>query len=81
MLPRFLTLPPMIWFVELNYKIVAANRNFISRFVFNRDEQGNLQTHCSLPQKTSANKINAAIIYQQKWTNFAHLCFKFFSRN
>ncbi len=50
-LPRFLSLPPMIWFVELGYIIVAANRQFFSRFIFNRDEQGELQKHCRLPQK------------------------------
>lgn len=48
-LPRFLSLPPMIWFVELGYTIVALNRQFFSRFFFNRDERGELQTHCQLP--------------------------------
>ena len=49
--PRFLSLPPMIWFVELGYKLVAANRQFFSRFIFNRDERGKLQTQCRLPQE------------------------------
>ena len=50
-LPGFLSSPPMIWFVELGYKLVAANRGFFSRFIFNRDERGKLQTHCQLPEK------------------------------
>jgi len=50
-LPGFLSLPPMIWFVELGYKIIAANRQFFSRFIFNRDERGKLQSHCRLLQK------------------------------
>ena len=31
---RFLALPPFIWLVELGYRIVAANRPFLSRFLF-----------------------------------------------
>lgn len=31
---RFLTYPPMIWFVELGYWIVARNRKFFSKFMF-----------------------------------------------
>ncbi len=50
-LPKFLKLPPMIWFVELGYRLVAANRQFFSHFLFNRDERGKIQTHCRLPQK------------------------------
>lgn len=31
---RFLSWPPMIWFVELGYWIVARNRRFFSRLLF-----------------------------------------------
>jgi predicted DCC family thiol-disulfide oxidoreductase YuxK len=31
---RPLTWPPLIWAVELGYKIVAANRPFFSKFLF-----------------------------------------------
>jgi predicted DCC family thiol-disulfide oxidoreductase YuxK len=31
---RFLGYPPMIWFVELGYWIVANNRRFFSKFMF-----------------------------------------------
>ncbi len=35
---RFLCLPPMIWFVELGYWIVARHRSFFGRFLFrNKD--------------------------------------------
>ncbi len=33
-LARFLSYPPMIWFVELGYWIVARNRKLFSRFMF-----------------------------------------------
>lgn len=33
-LARFLTLRPMIWFVELGYFIVARNRKLFSRIMF-----------------------------------------------
>lgn len=33
---RLLTFPPFIWFVELGYRIVAANRPFFGRFLFTR---------------------------------------------
>jgi hypothetical protein len=31
---RFLTYPPMIWFVELGYFIVARNRKLFAKFMF-----------------------------------------------
>lgn len=31
---RVLTYPPMVWFVELGYWIVASNRKFFARFMF-----------------------------------------------
>jgi predicted DCC family thiol-disulfide oxidoreductase YuxK len=31
---RMLALPPFIWIVELGYRIVAANRPLLSRFLF-----------------------------------------------
>ncbi len=34
---RLLRLPPLIWAVELGYKIVAANRPFFSRFLFTKE--------------------------------------------
>ncbi len=34
LLARFLMYPPMIWFVELGYWIVARNRKFFSKFMF-----------------------------------------------
>jgi predicted DCC family thiol-disulfide oxidoreductase YuxK len=36
-LARFLSLPPMIWVVEIGYKIVAANRPFFARFLFTKE--------------------------------------------
>lgn len=33
-LPRLLARPPMIFFVELGYTLVARNRKFFSRFLF-----------------------------------------------
>lgn len=33
---RFLAWPPMIWFVELFYWLVARNRMFFSRFLFTK---------------------------------------------
>ena len=33
---RFLTYPPMVWFVELGYWIVASNRIFFSKFMFTK---------------------------------------------
>lgn len=32
-----LRFPPMIWFVELGYGIVARNRRFFSRFLFREE--------------------------------------------
>ena len=37
-LGRILSLPPFIWFVEIGYKIVAANRPFLSNFMFTKGE-------------------------------------------
>lgn len=38
---RALGLPPLIWVVEAGYHIVAANRDFFSRFLFTgREEPG-----------------------------------------
>ena len=34
-----LSWPPMIWFVELGYKVVAKNRLFFSRFFFRVDHE------------------------------------------
>jgi len=48
-LPRILRLPPFIWLIELGYKLVARHRQFFSRFLFSRDEHGNVQRHCRLP--------------------------------
>ena len=31
---RFLSWPPMVWFVELGYLLVARNRRFFSRILF-----------------------------------------------
>lgn len=36
LLARFLRYPPMIWFVELGYLVVARNRIFFSKFMFRR---------------------------------------------
>ncbi len=36
-LAKLLSLPPLIWFVELAYWIVARNRPFFSHFVFTRE--------------------------------------------
>jgi hypothetical protein len=33
---RVLSLAPFIWFVELGYAIVAANRAFFTRFMFKK---------------------------------------------
>jgi predicted DCC family thiol-disulfide oxidoreductase YuxK len=33
---RILNLPPLIWLVEMLYRVVATNRSFISRFFFRR---------------------------------------------
>jgi predicted DCC family thiol-disulfide oxidoreductase YuxK len=35
---RFLSYPPMIWFVELGYWIVARNRRFFGKFLFRSRE-------------------------------------------
>ena len=35
-LARLLAWPPMIWFVELGYFIVARNRVFFSKFLFTK---------------------------------------------
>lgn len=34
---RVLGLPPFLWFVELGYKIVAANRTLFSRLLFTNE--------------------------------------------
>lgn len=34
---RLLALPPFIWFVELGYRIIAANRPLFSRFFFREE--------------------------------------------
>jgi hypothetical protein len=33
-LAKVLSIPPLIWFVELSYWIVARNRRFFGRFLF-----------------------------------------------
>jgi hypothetical protein len=35
-LARLLRIPPIVWAVELGYRIVAGNRPFFSRFLFRR---------------------------------------------
>jgi len=35
---RPLTWPPLIWFIELGYWIVANNRPFFSKFLFTKEE-------------------------------------------
>jgi predicted DCC family thiol-disulfide oxidoreductase YuxK len=35
-LVRFAMWPPMIWFVEIGYWIVANNRTFFSKFLFKK---------------------------------------------
>lgn len=34
---RLLMLPPMVWFVELGYRVVADNRPFFARFLFTKE--------------------------------------------
>jgi predicted DCC family thiol-disulfide oxidoreductase YuxK len=34
---RVLAWPPLVWLVELGYRIVADNRAFFSRFLFRRE--------------------------------------------
>jgi predicted DCC family thiol-disulfide oxidoreductase YuxK len=34
---RLLALPPLVWGVELGYRLVAGNRSFFSRFFRKRD--------------------------------------------
>ena len=34
---RLLTLPPLIWIVEIAYRIVANHRDFFARFLFRRE--------------------------------------------
>ncbi len=34
---RLLSLPPLVWLVELGYYLVARNRSFFSRFFFRRE--------------------------------------------
>ena len=36
-LARVLAWPPLVWFVELGYFLVARNRRFFSRFLFRRE--------------------------------------------
>jgi predicted DCC family thiol-disulfide oxidoreductase YuxK len=31
---RLLSLPPLVWLVELGYRVVARNRRFFGRFLF-----------------------------------------------
>ena len=33
---RVMRVPPLVWFVELGYRIVAGNRRFFSRFLFRK---------------------------------------------
>ena len=33
-LAQALRIPPLIWFVELGYRVVAANRSFFGRLLF-----------------------------------------------
>jgi predicted DCC family thiol-disulfide oxidoreductase YuxK len=33
---RILSVPPLVWFVELGYWVIARNRRFFSRFLFRR---------------------------------------------
>ena len=35
---RFLSHPPMIWFVELGYTVVARNRRLVGRILFREEE-------------------------------------------
>jgi predicted DCC family thiol-disulfide oxidoreductase YuxK len=37
-LARLLRVPPLVWAVELGYRVVAANRSFFSRFLFRRSQ-------------------------------------------
>lgn len=48
-LPRLLAKPPFIMFVELGYKLVAANRQFFSKFMFVYNKQGVAERTCKLP--------------------------------
>ena len=48
-LPRLLAKPPLIPFVELGYKFVAANRQFFSKFMFVYNKQGVAERTCKLP--------------------------------
>lgn len=32
-----LRFPPMIWFVEIGYEIVARNRRFFAKYLFRKD--------------------------------------------
>ncbi|MCG8425397.1 MAG: DUF393 domain-containing protein [Proteobacteria bacterium] len=34
---RLLALPPLVWLVELGYRVVARNRRSFARFFFRRD--------------------------------------------
>ncbi len=36
-LARLASLPPLIWAVELGYRVVAMNRDFFARFFFTRE--------------------------------------------
>jgi hypothetical protein len=36
---RVLRIPPLIWFVELGYWIVARNRRFFTRFLFRKESK------------------------------------------
>lgn len=36
-LVRPLSWPPLVWFVELGYRLVARNRAFFGRFLFTRE--------------------------------------------
>ena len=38
-LTRPLSYPPLVWFTELGYRLVANNRPFFSKFLFTRDEK------------------------------------------
>ena len=34
---RLLSLPPLVWLVEIGYALVAAHRDFFAHFLFTRD--------------------------------------------
>ena len=34
---RILSVPPLVWLVEMGYCLIARNRRFFSRFLFTKD--------------------------------------------